>query len=919
MQKISMVAQTLPVRIAPFAKAVRCTIALLTLMNGPVSLESVGEESESASSASVEVQWPTVTQTARPWTRWWWHGSAVDEKNLSRLLEEYHAAGLGGVEITCIFGVKGNEGLNREYLSPAWLEAVQHTLREAKRLGLGVDLPAGSGWRMGGPSVKPADADSKVVIESAEVSGGKTFSRQFGTTTPQAVIARDAKGSAINLMPELRNGILNWQAPGNGAWSVYTLFYRWAGDHVKRPAPGGEGRNINPFSKTSISKYLTFFGKQLDQLPGIRAQFHDSFEYEGDWQPDFLEEFARRRGYRLEEHLPAFAGDGPKETVARVKCDYRETLSDLVLENLVQTWVEWAHEHGQLARNQSHGSPANWLDLYAACDIPEMESFGRLQGGDADQLVLKFASSAANVAGRSLVSSESATWLDEHFNVTLEQIKQMVDRQILAGVNHVFFHGTAYSPKSAVWPGWLFYASTQLNPQNPIWRDLPELNAYVTRCQSVLQASRADNDVLLYWPIHDMWHNERGLRQDFQVHNDHEWFQGQSIGDAAKILQESGYAFDYVSDLGLSTCNTRDDGVIKAPGCEYAAVIVPKAIHMPLATLDKLGELAEAGGKIIFWGDLPQSEPGMAGAAQSLEWDAAIKHLRQFVDRGLVMIGDNLPESLHQVDVRHEKGLTAEGISFLRKKWDEDTVYLLKNSASESFDGWVLLAVEFRSAAFLEPMTGRVGIAKVRSEDQGGSSVRLQLAPDQSILARVSPRQLQCSLWPYLEVGGQQSELEGPWQVEFVSGGPKLSAGFVTSKPQPWTAAPDKSAESFAGTVKYSQTFDCPNPANQRWLLDLGKVLGSARVKLNGRQIATLIAPPFRTRLDELRARGNRLEVEVTGVAANRIRHLDREGVEWRIFEDINLVNIDYQEFDASNWPVRPLGLAGPVTLVPLQ
>lgn len=283
------------------------------------------------------------------------------------------------------------------------------------------------------------------------------------------------------------------------------------------------------------------------------------------------------------------------------------------------------------------------------------------------------------------------------------------------------------------------------------------------------------------------------------------------------------------------------------------------------------------------------------------------------------MIGDNLPESLHQVDVRHEKGLTAEGISFLRKKWDEDTVYLLKNSASESFDGWVLLAVEFRSAAFLEPMTGRVGIAKVRSEDQGGSSVRLQLAPDQSILARVSPRQLQCSLWPYLEVGGQQSELEGPWQVEFVSGGPKLSAGFVTSKPQPWTAAPDKSAESFAGTVKYSQTFDCPNPANQRWLLDLGKVLGSARVKLNGRQIATLIAPPFRTRLDELRARGNRLEVEVTGVAANRIRHLDREGVEWRIFEDINLVNIDYQEFDASNWPVRPLGLAGPVTLVPLQ
>ena len=31
--------------------------------------------------------WPTPTNVSRPWTRWWWLGSAVDAKNLSRLLE----------------------------------------------------------------------------------------------------------------------------------------------------------------------------------------------------------------------------------------------------------------------------------------------------------------------------------------------------------------------------------------------------------------------------------------------------------------------------------------------------------------------------------------------------------------------------------------------------------------------------------------------------------------------------------------------------------------------------------------------------------------------------------------------------------------------------------------------------------------
>src|SRR5262245_26535234 len=61
--------------------------------------------------------WPAVTQTARPWTRWWWLGSAVDDANITRLLEEYHKAGLGGVEITCIYGARGAEGRYLPYLS----------------------------------------------------------------------------------------------------------------------------------------------------------------------------------------------------------------------------------------------------------------------------------------------------------------------------------------------------------------------------------------------------------------------------------------------------------------------------------------------------------------------------------------------------------------------------------------------------------------------------------------------------------------------------------------------------------------------------------------------------------------------------------------------------------------------------------
>jgi hypothetical protein len=37
--------------------------------------------------------------------------------------------------------------------------------------------------------------------------------------------------------------------------------------------------------------------------------------------------------------------------------------------------------------------------------------------------------------------------------------------------------------------------------------------------------------------------------------------------------------------------------------------------------------------------------------------------------------------------------------------------------------------------------------------------------------------------------------------------------------------------------------------------------------------------------------------------------------VQWKIFKDINFVNLDYQPFDASNWPLTDCGLLGPVTL----
>ena len=85
-------------------------------------------------------KWPAITQQNKPWTRWWWQGSAVNKADLKHLLTQSQQAGLGGLEITGIYGVKGAESQFIDFFSLKWMGMLDHTLTEAGRLGLGIDV-----------------------------------------------------------------------------------------------------------------------------------------------------------------------------------------------------------------------------------------------------------------------------------------------------------------------------------------------------------------------------------------------------------------------------------------------------------------------------------------------------------------------------------------------------------------------------------------------------------------------------------------------------------------------------------------------------------------------------------------------------------------------------------------------------------
>ncbi|WP_205499788.1 glycosyl hydrolase [Rufibacter psychrotolerans] len=906
-----------------------------------------------ARQVQAETVWPQVTKENRPWTRWWWMGNAVDEKNLDRLLTQYANAGLGGVEIAPIYGAKGHESKYLEFLSPAWMGALDFTVKKAAGLGMGVDLTQGTGWPFGGPQVTPAHAASKLMVQTYTLKGGQTLPDVLQVTDPkqkdlgvalQAVMAYSDKGEILEVTDKVTpQGKLNWKAPA-GNWSLYAAFNGRTRQMVKRAAPGGVGFTLNHLSKEATQAYLLPFTQAFKgSNHGVRAFYNDSYEvYGADWSAGFFEEFQNRKGYDLKKYLWELTSKEPTELATRLKSDYREVMSEMLYDNFYQPWNQWAHQHGSLTKNQSHGSPGNLLDLYAAVDIPECETFGSsyfpipglrrdsadVRNVDPDPIMLKFASSAAHVTGKNLVSSETFTWLGEHFKTSFSQMKPEVEQVFLSGVNHVFYHGVTYSPEEVAWPGWLFYASLNLTPANSLWPQFNGFNQYITRVQSVLQAGQSDNEVLVYWPIHDVWSKPKGMEMLIKVHDIDDWLHPTQFYKQSKRLMEAGYSLDFVSDRMLQAASVREGAIVTAPAAPVHKVLVlPQSKYLEVRTFERALQLAREGATVILE-QLPTQVPGLHDLdarskklkqlTQSLAWTDAGNGVKQVkTGQGRVLLAQDLQQALALANL-HRETLTDTGLKFTRRAIENGKYYYLVNHTAKSIDTTIPLNLAAQTVVMMDPQSGKTG--QVKAAVTGAKTmVRVQLNAGEAMILRATTGQAPALLaWQYLEQAGTPTPVNGTWNLRFTQGGPELPAEQKITQLKSWTELPDKKAESFSGTGEYTITFDLPGKKADEYVLDLGKVNETAKVWINGQEVGTLFGIPFQARVGQyLKPGKNTLKVEVANLMANRIRHMDQNKVQWRNYHEINFVNIDYKPFDASGWKPMPSGLVGPVTLTP--
>ncbi len=257
-----------------------------------------------------------------------------------------------------------------------------------------------------------------------------------------------------------------------------------------------------------MTNWLAWFNNAFKGYTGSKPQavFQDSYEYRTDWSPDFFAQFERRRGYRLQNELPALFGQTQDERAARVKYDYRRTVSEIMAEQSEPAWIDWAHRNGLSTIYQAcMAHRPIGFDLYGDADIPlKPEMFHN----DRSILISKFASvrrPCCHAGGHPLTEApvkRAALACGTFFTETLADLKYHRRRHVSRrGEPYLITTEPVIRRRMRLGPVGCFTLRTEMNPRNSIWHASCRNAQRIYRprsCQSIsfLESGKPDNDIL---------------------------------------------------------------------------------------------------------------------------------------------------------------------------------------------------------------------------------------------------------------------------------------------------------------------------------------------------------------------------------------------------------------------------------------
>jgi hypothetical protein len=952
----------------------------------PTAVAATGHELD------LETTFVSPPKVCRPWVYWWWLNANVTERSITRDLEAMAAQGFGGFllfDVTA-YGHDIVAAPERKiaFMSPRWRELVRYALQEAHRLGLQASINLSTcGGALRAPWDMEEHAVKKLIWAKTEIRGPgpvRLDKPRCGAPYyhPVAVVAArvgvgsggpsvgetSAWSSVIDSLPEnaetatdvldLGNtvdadGQLRWTAPA-GRWIVLRLACVVMEDRTE---------DVDILNVRAVESHFNRMGRAIiadaGPLVGDTLTHFYNVSWEGEtpsWTPGFEKDFRKFRGYDIHPYLPALAGIQvtDKDTSTRFLRDYALTVSDCFMKNCYGRFDQLCREAGLRWHSESGGPWSHKPLLFREAD--QLAFWGRNAMPQSEFWVPDYrrsnarrAAMAAHIYGKRLVSVEAFTHMTYHWSEYPASLKRSADLALCDGMNQFVWHTSSASPEEFGLPGIVYFAGTHVN-RNVTWYDYAGgFVDYLGRCQTLLRCGNFMADVCCYT----------------SDKNCAVWTRGREWSEKASLQLPAGYSYDLLNaEVLIDRVSVDDDGGLVLPdGMRYRILVLDLEENvMPVAALQKVVELVEAGATIVLGERMPTCSPGLANHPQATQelvalsqrlWGSATG--TRNIGKGEVISGKSLADALTQLGIPPDFEGTDD---YIHRRDGETDIYFVAGEGRvdltfrvtgkepeiwdpmsgritpvvryvKTDDGRVTLPmtlpssgslfVVFRSPLRQPQITTANGPARITIEGRDGNTAPIRFWKDgQYVCCTSHGKQVR------VDVSGlsEPLALDDDWEVRFARGwGAPESITF--DRLVAWDTHDDPDIKYFSGTGTYRKQFDLTSAQAKGLLrLQLGKVGCIARVRLNGKDRGVVWTAPWTVDLTgTARSGSNLLEIDVANVWQNRLigdAHLPEEqrrtrtnvilqqGERTRKFRCSSVNTIDQ---------LTPSGLMGPVRL----
>jgi hypothetical protein len=862
---------------------------------------------------------------------------------------------------------------NSQMEAPFSLEFPRTT---AKEYEVQIQLPADSGFRADQFSVREAEFLDKGespqwtcefrdwASQISDASGSLYISAGASLTPSPVTVASD---KVIDLTAHRDGNRLTWDAPA-GRWNVVRFGYTTTDQKIRPVPPGGAGFESDKMSAEATELQYRSFIKPIleaagsDNREAFTLLMADSWESGmQNWCVDFPAQFSKRRGYDLLPWMPALAGAtvGSKQETVRFFNDFRETISDLVVENYYEKFRALANadklEFG--AEFAFAGPRIDAFKMTRALDVPMYELWSdRKDGGlpDIPEGTVRpsaFAN-AAELYGKRVFSYELFTAFRADWRRTPGDFSYVADLAFCMGMTQATLHSMMHQPDERK-PGLTLQGFGQhFQRHNTWWALARDWLTELARKQYVFQNTAAAHDLLAYYG--DTLPRSEANMKEF-------------------TLPENSQPL-FVDHDALLKRVTVKDGKLKLDGKgSFACLLLPSSTMfssgyaMDVATLRRIRDLVAAGAVVI--GRPPARTPGLLDFRRQ---DAELGKLADELWKGLKDDGPaanevgkgrvyrtmNAAEVLaglgYVPDLQSKAPPGMSNLKYSRRLAKEGEAYFLFNPNDEAatFDCDVADTVGRRPELWNAANGSKEPMPVFRFENgRTKFSVRVPARNSIFVVLRSPGRPMWVGVEPALDgvtfgenaqrglvavseksgavalhnaEGGisrlsfadpRGLELKAPWKLRFVQLPDKPEISLTELKS--WTELDGEKLKNYSGLVSYETTVEVPETFLKdagRVDLDLGEVGRVCRIKINGKDAGTLWRKPWRVAVGGLLQQGtNTITIEVANSWYNRLMAdqalPETERQTWTTWPRM-------KEWQAENAGPEKSGLLAPVTLV---